>query len=85
MDIIIKGFSREYINNWSGIEPVNLLSVNYTSRPGQKEHINLANNQVSHTQKLNQEKKSGNQIHQLACQKHSCTAPSGRQNHSTQR
>jgi hypothetical protein len=27
------------------------------------------------TQKLNQGKKSGNQIHQLAYQKHSCTAP----------
>jgi hypothetical protein len=28
-------------------------------------------------QKLNQGMKSGNQIHQLAYQKHSCTAPSG--------
>jgi hypothetical protein len=29
------------------------------------------------TQKLNQEKKTGNQNHQLAYQEHSCTGPSG--------
>jgi hypothetical protein len=34
IDIIIRGFSMEYVNNWSGIEPVNLLMLNYTSRPG---------------------------------------------------
>jgi hypothetical protein len=39
---------------------------------GQKEHINLANNQISHNTKM----KSGNQNHQLACQKQNCTVPS---------
>jgi hypothetical protein len=34
--------------NWSGIKPVNLLPPGQ----GQKEHINLANNQVSHNTKI---------------------------------
>jgi hypothetical protein len=29
-----RGFSIPYINYWSGIEPVNLLLLNYTSKPG---------------------------------------------------
>jgi hypothetical protein len=60
----------------------------YTTDQSQLEHINLANNQVSHNTKLNQGKKSGNQIHQLAYQKYSGTAPSGamgRRNHSLQK
>jgi hypothetical protein len=33
IDIIIKEFSIEYIKNWSGIDTVNLLMLNCTSRP----------------------------------------------------
>jgi hypothetical protein len=40
---------------------------------GQKDHINLANKQVSHNTKI----KSRERNHQLAYQEHSCTAPSG--------
>jgi hypothetical protein len=50
--------------------------INYTSDQSQIEHINLTNNQVSHTQQLNQGKNLGNQIHQLPCQKYNGTAPS---------
>jgi hypothetical protein len=48
------------VKNWSGIEPVNLLLLNYTSGQGQKEQIKLANNQVSHNKKI----KSGKEIRQ---------------------
>jgi hypothetical protein len=63
----------------------------YTSRPGIEKAHHLANNQLVTTQKLNQGNKSGNQNHQLAYQKHSCTSPStvmGRRrngNHSPQK
>jgi hypothetical protein len=40
------------VNNSSGIENVNLLAVNYTPIQGQKEHINIANNQVSQNTKI---------------------------------
>jgi hypothetical protein len=34
IDIITKRFTIYYVNNRSVIEPVNLLLLNYTSRPG---------------------------------------------------
>jgi hypothetical protein len=49
------------MNNWSGIEPVNLLMLNYTARHDQIKHVNLANNGVRHNTKI----KSGKENRQL--------------------
>jgi hypothetical protein len=39
IDTITKGFSIQYVNKWFGIEPVNLLLLNYISRPEtEREH-----------------------------------------------
>jgi hypothetical protein len=67
--------------------------LNYTSRPGSDREMStyLATKPAT-TQKLNQGKKSGNQIHQLAYQKYGGTAPHGAMgrrrrdgNHSSQK
>jgi hypothetical protein len=56
IDIIIRRFSISYANDWSGIEPVNLLLLNYNPGQRQKEHFNLAKNQVSYNTKIKSEK-----------------------------
>jgi hypothetical protein len=55
---------------------VNLLLLNYTSRPRSQNTSTYLTIKSATTQKINQGKKSGNQIHQLSYQKYSCTAPS---------
>jgi hypothetical protein len=58
---------------------VNLLILSYNPRPGSDRapQPSQLTTKSATTQSLNQGKKSSNQIHQLAYQKYSDTAPNG--------